>query len=168
MVDSKDANAKEKPGKAADEQETAAHKLVNRYMYWSMGAGLIPVPWLDVGALAGVQLKMLHRLSQHYEVEFSKNRGKSIIAALAGTITADSLRRGVFTSFIKSIPLIGVVGVLSMPIYAGATTYAIGKVFIQHFESGGTFLDFDTKKVKDHFGKLFEEGKLKAAEVKAK
>jgi uncharacterized protein (DUF697 family) len=126
------------------------------------------VPWLDVGALAGVQLKMLHRLSEHYEVKFSENYGKSIIATLMGTITADSLKRGAFTSFIKSIPLIGVIGMVSMPIYAGATTYAIGKVFIQHFESGGTFLDFDSKKVKNHFAELFEEGKLKASEIKAK
>jgi uncharacterized protein (DUF697 family) len=118
--------------------------------------------------LAGVQLKMLHRLSQIYEVEFSESRVKSVIAALVGMITTDSLHRGAFTSFIKSIPLVGVIGAVSMPLYAGATTYAIGKVFIQHFESGGTFLDFDPKKVKEYFAKLYEEGKLAASKLKTK
>ena len=41
----------------------------------------------------------------------------------------------------------------------GATTYAVGKVFIEHFESGGTFLDFDPEKMRDHFQELYEEGK---------
>ena len=111
-------------------------------------------------------MKMLHRLSKHYEVEFSENLVKSIIATLVGTITADSLRRGAFTSFIKSLPLVGFIGAISMPIYAGAATYAIGKVFIQHFEAGGTFLDLDPKKVKDYFAKLFEEGKSVASKMK--
>ena len=147
-------------------KEVTPAKLVKKYMWWSMGAGLIPVPLLDVGALAGVQLKMLHRLSQHYGVEFKKNAWKSIIVALTGTITTDALRGSALTSFIKSIPLVGFIGSVSMPIYAGAITYAIGKVFIQHFESGGTFLDFDPQKVKDYFAKLFEDGKKVATNLK--
>ena len=31
-------------------------------------------------------------------------------------------------------------GAITMPVIAGASTYAIYKVFVQHFESGGTFL----------------------------
>jgi uncharacterized protein (DUF697 family) len=179
MAEKKNANVQEKeilekkPGEtptggAAEDKTAVAHKLTNRYMLWSMGAGLIPVPWLDLGALAGVQLKMVHRLSGHYEVPFSQNLVKSIIAALVGTISADYLRRSAFTSFIKSIPIIGFIGSVSMPIYSGAITYAVGKVFIKHFESGGTLLSFDPKKVKDHFAKLVEEGKLAASKLKTK
>lgn len=46
----------------------------------------------------------------------------------------------------------------AMSAISGAITYAIGQVFIQHFESGGTFLDFDPKKVKEYFMEQFEEG----------
>jgi len=177
MAEKKDANVNEKePGQkgpeekltesTAEDKTAEAYKLTQRYMLWAMGAGLIPIPWLDVGALAGVQLKMLHHLSRHYEVEFLENRGKSIIAALVGTITADSLRSGFFTKFLKSIPVIRIIGTISMPIYAGAITYAIGKVFIQHFESGGTFLDFDHKKVKDRFANLYEEGKAAVSKLR--
>ena len=163
----KDVNVKEKETQGDEPKNRAAapHKLIKRYVLFSMGAGLIPIPWLDLGTLAGVQLKMLHRLSRYYGVQFSENKGKSIIAALVGTITADSLKRGAFTSFIKTIPVLGYIGVFSMPIYAGATTYAIGKVFVQHFESGGTFLDFDPQKVKDYFAHLYEEGKIKASKL---
>ena len=152
--------------KGKDEPEVTPAKLVKRYVWWSMGAGLIPVPLLDLSAVAGVQLKMLHRLSQYYGVKFKRNIGKSIIAVLTGAITADALRGSVLTSFVKSIPLVCILGSVSMPIYAGAITYAVGKVFIQHFESGGTFLDFDPQKVKDSFAKLYEDGKKVAADLK--
>ena len=40
----------------------------------------------------------------------------------------------------------------------GASTYAVGRVFIQHFESGGTFLTLDPDKVKAHYRAEFERG----------
>jgi len=36
-----------------------------------------------------------------------------------------------------------------MATLGGASTYAIGRVFKQHFEKGGTLEDFDPKKVAD-------------------
>jgi uncharacterized protein (DUF697 family) len=147
-------------------KQVYADKLVKRYMWWSVGTGFIPIPLLDLGALAGVHMRMLYRLSKHYDVPFSENRGKSILATLIGTITADSLRWGGFNTFIKSIPLVGIVGAVSMPIYSGAVSYAVGKLFIQHFESGGTFLDFDPQKVKEYFAQLYEEGKAVASKLK--
>jgi hypothetical protein len=35
----------------------------------------------------------------------------------------------------------------------------VGKVFEQHFASGGTFLTFDAKKVEGYFREKFEEAK---------
>jgi hypothetical protein len=35
----------------------------------------------------------------------------------------------------------------------------MGKVFIQHFESGGTFLTFDPQQVRDYYAQQFEKGK---------
>ena len=143
-----------------------ANKVVKTYMYWSMGAGLIPIPYVDMLTVSGVQLKMLSELSKIYEIEFSENRGKSVVAALLGGVTAEALARSTFTSYIKSIPVIGVLGSLSMPLYSGAATYAIGKVFIQHFATGGTFLDFDPQKVKDYFADLYNQGKNIAKNMK--
>jgi hypothetical protein len=53
----------------------------------------------------------------------------------------------------------GLLGILAVPAFAGATTYAIGKVFIRHFESGGTFLDFDPSKAKAYFQQQFKKAK---------
>ncbi|MCI5140318.1 MAG: hypothetical protein D3909_00955 [Candidatus Electrothrix sp. ATG1] len=65
------------------------------------------------------------------------------------------------------IPLAGhAVGLVAMPITAGATTFAVGKVFNQHFSSGGTFLTFDPEKVRDYYNSMFEKGKNVAAKMK--
>lgn len=143
-----------------------SHELVKKYMWWSMGAGLLPIPLVDIAAVSGVQLKMLSELAKVYDVKFSKNAGKSIISALLGGISADALSKSYITSAIKSIPIIGIVGSVSMPIFSGAATWAVGKVFIQHFASGGTFLDFDPKKVKDYFMNLFKQGQEMAHNMK--
>jgi len=47
-------------------------------------------------------------------------------------------------STLKFVPVIGTLAaVFVMPVLSAGATYAIGKAFIQHFESGGTLLDFN-------------------------
>jgi len=152
-----------------EEKEISAKKIVNNYMWWSMGAGLIPVPLVDLAAVSGVQLKMLKDMSDIYGIKFSENKGKSIVSALLGSIVPNSLSVGSMGSLLKMVPFIGsVLGGLSMSLFSGAATYAIGKVFIQHFEAGGTFLDFDPIKVKDYFQNLYAEGQTVAREMSEK
>ena len=40
---------------------------------------------------------------------------------------------------------------VSTAVFAGASTFAVGKVFIEHFESGGTFLTFDPERVLEYY-----------------
>lgn len=47
-------------------------------------------------------------------------------------------------STLKAVPLFGmVVAGFVMPVLSAGATYAIGKAFVQHFESGGALLDFN-------------------------
>ena len=130
-----------------ERRDEAASKLVDRFSLWSGAAGLIPLPIVDIVAVGGVQLEMLRRLSDIYGVPFVENRGKSLIASLAGSVlpasTATTTAMGV-TSALKSIPGIGTaISAFTMPVFSAGATYVIGKVFIQHFASGGTLLDFN-------------------------
>jgi uncharacterized protein (DUF697 family) len=127
-----------------DEQ---ASQLVDRYSLWSGAAGLIPIPIVDVAVVGGVQIQMLRKLSEIYGVPFSDNMGKSVLASLAGSLipasTATTTAMGV-GSVMKGMPGVGtVIGALTMPAFSAGATYIIGKVFIQHFASGGTLLDFN-------------------------
>jgi len=134
-----------------------------------MGAGLIPVPAFDLAAVIGIQLKMLSDLSKVYGVEFSDNRGKSIVSALLGGIIPNSLVLGPAGVLIKGLPIIGAIaGALTMPVFYGAATYAVGRVFTEHFEGGGTFLNFDPAANKEKFAAEFERGKSEARGSKDK
>ncbi len=125
----------------ADGRRARATKLVERFSLWSGAAGLIPVPFVDMVAVGGVQIQMLRRISQMYGVPFSKNRGRAVIAGLAGTMIPVTTGIGMSSS-IKSVPFIGTaVGAIATPALSVAATYAIGMVFIQHFATGGTLLD---------------------------
>jgi uncharacterized protein (DUF697 family) len=78
-----------------------------------------------------------------YNVEFSENRGKALIAALAGTMIPATSGMGA-ASALKAIPVVNLLAAgFVMPVLSAGATYAIGKAFIQHFQSGGTLLDFN-------------------------
>jgi uncharacterized protein (DUF697 family) len=124
-------------------RDELASKLIDRFSLWSGVAGLIPVPVVDVVAVGGLQLQMLNRLSQIYGVPFSENRGKALIASLAGSWIPATSGIGA-ASALKSVPILGtLISGFVMPVLSAGATYAIGKAFIQHFESGGTLLDFN-------------------------
>src|SRR5271155_4685400 len=131
---------------AAPETESrneVATKLVDRFAIWSGVAGLIPIPVVDLLAVGGLQLQMLRRVSQIYDVEFSANRGKALIAALAGTMIPATSGMGA-ASALKGVPVVGMLtSAFVMPVLSAGATFAIGKTFVQHFETGGTLLDFN-------------------------
>ncbi len=124
-------------------RDKLALELVDRLSLWSGAAGFIPIPIVDMAAVGGVQLHMLRRLAEIYEVPFSENRGKSILTSLAGAVIPATTATTA-TSLVKGIPILGTaIGTLTMPAVAGCATWVIGRVFIKHFASGGTLLDFN-------------------------
>jgi uncharacterized protein (DUF697 family) len=134
---------------STETREETASKLVDRFAIWSGVAGLVPLPIIDVLAVGGLQVQMLRRLSQIYNVDFSENRGKSLIAALAGSMIPATSGMGA-ASAMKAIPILGMLAsAFVMPALSAGATYAIGKAFVQHFESGGTLLDFNPPDYRD-------------------
>ena len=132
-----------------EERDQVASKLVDRFAIWSGVAGLVPIPVVDVLAVGGLQLQMLRRLSQIYGVEFSENRGKALIAALAGCMIPATSGMGA-ASALKAVPVLNLLAAgFVMPVLSAGATYAIGKAFVQHFESGGTLLDFNPPDYRD-------------------
>src|SRR5450631_202811 len=114
-----------------ERRRAMAMKLVERFSLWSAVAGLIPVPFVDLAAVGGVQIQMLRRISQIYSVPFSQNRGKVLIASLAGSMIPASGAMGA-ASIIKSVPVAGAtISAMVMPALSAGATYAIGMAFIQ-------------------------------------
>jgi uncharacterized protein (DUF697 family) len=126
-----------------EQREEMASSLVDRFAMWAGVAGLIPVPIVDLIAIGGLQLQMVRRISQIYDVPFAENRGKAIISSLVGSAVPTSSALGA-AEVLKALPLIGTaISAFVMPALSAGATYAVGKAFILHFSSGGTLLDFN-------------------------
>ena len=141
-----------------------AQKITNRHTIYGAGVGLIPIPLIDTAALLGVQLKMIKEHADLYGIEFKEHIAESLIASLLGSIGS--------TGLIKVIPGLGtILGGLTSSVAGAASTYAIGRVFTQHFDQGGTLLDFNPDTSRAYYQKEFENGQLylvsQAEETKA-
>lgn len=144
---------------AESERVLKANNLVKNYVITSMGLGLVPLPAFDLVALFGVQVKMVHGLAQDYEVPFKQEAVKSVVmSVLSGAIGVAGVMG--IASLTKSFPVVGsLAGGATISVLSGAATYAMGRVFIQHFEQGGTLLNCDVKKMREHFKRELKEGK---------
>ncbi|MDP2699976.1 YcjF family protein [Thalassospira sp.] len=146
------------------------NNVISNNMLWALGTGLIPIPVVDTSATIAIQLKMLAELSDVYEVPFSYNSGKSVVASLLTSLTANLMGKslvgsGLFYGIARMVPVLGYgLKALTMPVFTAAFTYALGKVFQQHFAAGGTILTFDPKKTDSYFREKFDEGKKVVAE----
>lgn len=145
------------------QREQAANDIVKRYMLWSAGLGAIPVPVVDIAAVSLSQVGMIKKLAELYEVPYNENIVKSIIGALCSGTGSHVVAYGSIGQTLKMIPGIGTLfGMVAMPTVSAGAAYALGHLFIQHFETGGTLLDFNAEKMREFFQKQFEEG-MKAA-----
>lgn len=149
-----------------DDKAKEANGIVDKYVRWAVGFSIVPIPLFDMASVFVIQLRMLKKLADHYKVNFSEELVKALITSLVGALNSGVIGGTLMTSMFKLLPGLGfLAGITSMCLVSGATTYAVGKVFIQHFESGGTFLNFDPEKVKEYFKKQFEDGKNIAKEA---
>lgn len=129
-------------------QRRRAINVLHYHTALSGTVGVLPLPVLDTLLVGSLQLNLIHDLSRLYGVDFSTQRAKAAVAALLGGMQTGLL----VSSMLKYVPVVGY-AVVSIPAAtaAGAVTYALGKVFMYHFELGGTLLDFDADQLRDYF-----------------
>ena len=149
------------------DKRTTSNGIIRKRMYIAMGTGLVPLPIFDIVALTGVQIEMVSRLAELYDIPFKRDLAKTAITSLVGGILPVAAAP-LLGSLLKVIPVVGyTTSALSLAAIGGASTYAVGKVFAQHFETGGTLLNFNAEKVKAYYQEQFEKGKEEAASAKA-
>jgi uncharacterized protein (DUF697 family) len=157
------------PVLTADERKARlliAETRVRDHMMVSLGVGLLPFPLLDLAAAVGTQVTLVKRLCDLYEVPFSESRTRGIVTSLFGTLGVAGSALIIGASLSKLIPGSGTaLGMLSLPLMSAAYTYAIGQIFIGHFEIGGGLADFESQKYSSYFQELYKRGKENAASL---
>ena len=132
-----------------------ANQVINQHLLWSMAAGAVPIPILDIAAVSMIQIDMVKQLCAAYDLPYTESQGKSIVTAIAGSTLAR-----IAASAVKGIPVIGTaLGGVSMVILSGASTYGIGKVFLNYFDMGKGLDDIDIEEGKKQYEEEFKKGK---------
>jgi len=91
-------------------------------------AGAIPVPWVDLLVLPGIQTQMIFHLAQLYGQPLSGKR----FLELSGTLGLGLVVRQVVREAAKVIPVIGSVAGAAL---AAGSTYALGKAFCFYYSA---------------------------------
>ena len=134
----------QEPTQTRDRQSCALNE-VHFYSGVAASVGLVPVPMVDMAGLAAVQLRMLSEITSIYGQSFNQHLARSFILTVLGSVAPTNAAWGIAASLVKAVPVLGTaIGWATMPAFGGVTTYAVGRIFIEHFESGGTFLNFDS------------------------
>ncbi|MBC2858675.1 YcjF family protein [Stappia sp. 28M-7] len=141
-------------------RQLTAESLTKDYVLASVAASIVPVAIFDIAAVVAIQMRMIQKLSQLYGKPFSDKMGRKVIYALAGGVLGYGAGYAVAASATKLIPGIGwMVGMVSLPVVAGASTYAVGRSIARHYEDGGSLMDFDASKMRAFYKEQFEKGK---------
>ena len=154
------------PALPVDAERTAsAERIIQDHVLLAMASGLIPGPGIDLIAGFAAQMTMLKRMASLYDVPFKENAAKSTITSLMGTLGGVGAAAIAAGSFLKFVPVLGTaIGMAGTSVALGGFTYAIGKVFQRHFETGGAFLDFDPRAYREYFREMNQRGRKVAAE----
>lgn len=146
----------EPPSQGADEKALA---IVKTWSQWAALGGTVPAPFVDVALVSGAQIKMIHSLCKHYRIPFQKKLAFTLVSALAGGTMPTWLAQTLTLSALKTVPVVGsVMSLTAEPAMAFAATYAIGRTFVQHFESKGTLASFSARNMSGSFQRFFKTG----------
>jgi uncharacterized protein (DUF697 family)/predicted GTPase len=91
-------------------------------------AGAIPVPWLDLLILPGIQTQMIHHLARLYGQPLTGTR----FLELASTLGLGMVLRQATRELVKFIPYVGSV---AGSVLAATSTFALGKAFCYYYSA---------------------------------
>lgn len=145
--------------KKKKETAESADDIIYNHLWFSAVPGFIPVPLLDIVAISAVQLDLVKQLCHFYKEDYDEQRGKAIVMALTGSamsrITGYSAR-----AVLKTVPIVGwVLGGAAMSLFAASSTYAIGQVFKEHLDTGGTLHNLNPDAFRQFYMQQLDKGK---------
>jgi uncharacterized protein (DUF697 family) len=100
------------------------------YSLMAATAGAVPIPFVDLILLSGIQTRMVYHLADLYGQPMTGKRFIEIAASLGFGMLARQAGR----ELLKLIPFVGsVVGSVAAGALAGASTFALGKAFCYYY-----------------------------------
>ena len=111
---------------------------------------------------------MISDLSQAYGQPVRTEAVRGVVSVLLGTLLPAGVTGALLGSGVKTVPVVGtILGMASMAAFGAAASYAIGRVFVRHFEKGGSLESFSADAVKDELKAEFSKAKDKQSSAVA-
>lgn len=153
---------------AEHDRQFRAEMIVKEHMIASLGLGLIPFPLVDIATGVASNVTLVSRLCALYDQPFKASIARTAILTVMGTVGSIGAAVTVGFSLAKFVPGIGTAaGTVTLPIANAATAYMIGKMFIGHFEMGGTLFDFDPRSNVPQARTAYAKGRAMASDLLA-
>jgi uncharacterized protein (DUF697 family) len=122
-------------------RRSLARGIVERHAYYSAVGGVIPIPIANVAGVTAVIVRMVKVLSDLYGVPFQHDRARAIVIGLMGGAMPTGLAAVTTSTLVNLVPGANLIGLAVSSVAAIACTRGIGRVFVEHFESGATLDD---------------------------
>jgi uncharacterized protein (DUF697 family) len=129
-------------------RRSLARGIVERHAYYSAVGGIIPVPIANVASITAVIVRMVKVLSDLYGVPFERDRARAIVIGLMGGAMPTGLAAATVSTLVYIVPGSNLIGLAVSSVTAIACTRGIGRIFIEHFESGATLNDISATESK--------------------
>lgn len=134
-------------------------KIINNSVYASMGIGVLLLPVFSLVSVTAIQLNMVRNIAKLYGVEFKQDFAKKVITAVIGA-GVPVLGTGPVEYAVLHIPVFGTAfAFATMPALNGMSTLAVGRMFVNHFESGGNLVSASIDTMKEDFKKAFQNSR---------
>jgi uncharacterized protein (DUF697 family) len=125
----------------AARRRSLAKAIVERHAAYAAIGGVVPVPIANVASITAVIVRMVKVLSGLYGVPFQRDRARAIVIGLMGGTVPTGLAAVTTSTLVSLIPASALIGLAVSSVTAIACTRSIGRIFIEHFESGATLHD---------------------------
>jgi len=130
------------PVTEADQRRARALAIVNRHAAYSAAGGIIPLPLINLAAVTTVLVRMVKILSDHYRVPFERDRARAIVVGLIGGVMPTGAAAVATSALFYITPPSVFMGLAVSCATAATFTRGVGRIFVEHFETGATLNDF--------------------------
>ena len=123
-------------------RQAQARAIVARHAAYSAVGGFLPLPVASVAGITTIIIRMVKMLSNLYGVPFERDRARAIVIGLVGGTMPTGLAAVTTSTLFYILPATTLIGLVVSSVTAVACTRSIGRIFVEHFESGATLDDF--------------------------
>lgn len=148
------------PVEVTEAMRLKAGNCIKNHVIAAMGVGMVPNFWVQAAGVTGIEVKMIRDLAHIYNFPMPSDLvAYKVLISLIGTILPFYMAAKLESS-VKEVPLLGHITYIAfLSASSGAAVYAVGRIFQEHYESGGTFISSHNRFLSTFFKEKYAEGK---------